>query len=258
MDKYQKKILYNDNLKEKESNFSFFSRKDSGIPACFACKEQKSGNKWSVAFDPRKDELIIVQNADISSTVYFLFIEHTAIESISSRINGAWIDAQKESDSFKIALDFDNKATEIKLSFKYGIADDYIFRVIYKDADKELYFKRQEEKKKKEQEDCRRALDQKVNIEAHAGNMLVNIHFNLCSSDCERTVIELYRANRPMAIYEVEKAAFFKSITGLAYGDYTFVLKQYNKYNKLIYDSKPKSFRIKEPISDSYFPGDVN
>ena len=243
MDKFQKRILYNGNANQKDT-----------IPYCFSCKEEKSGCEWPITFNPNKDEFIIVQNADIFSTVYYLYIKHTAIESISSSVNDTLIDAKKEGDSFKIALDFDNKASEIKISFKYEIAPDYTFKIQYKDANKELYYKRKKREKENQEAERKKSLDKTVNIEAHTGNMLVNISFNPCSYDCERTVIELYRTNRLMAKYDVEKGVFFKSITGLAYGYYTFILKQYNSDQELIYESKSHSFSIHKP-SDC-LPGD--
>ena len=245
MDKFQKRILYNGNANQKDT-----------IPYCFSCKEEKSGCEWPITFNPNKDEFIIVQNADIFSAVYYLYIKHTAIESISSSVNDTLIDAKKEGDSFKIALDFDNKASETKISFKYEIAPDYIFKIQYKDANKELYYKRKKREKENQEAERKKSLDKTVNIEAHTGNMLVNISFNPCSYDCERTVIELYRTNRLMAKYDVEKGVFFKSITGLAYGDYSFVLKQYNEKGNLIYESRIKRFCIEEPISYFGISGD--
>lgn len=249
MDKFQKRILYNGNANQKDT-----------IPYCFTCEEEKSGNKWPIAFNPDKDEFIIVQNVDIFSTVYYLYIEHTAIKSVFSKVDNVWAEATQKNDKFKVALDFDNKACEIKISFKYEIASDYIFKIQYKDADKELYYETkkqiEKEKKAKLEAEHKKMLDKAVDIATRTGNMLVNIHFNPCSPDCERTVIELYLspANRPIAIYEAEKGVFFKSITGLAYGYYTFILKQYNSDQELIYESKSHSFSIHKP-SDC-LPGD--
>lgn len=256
MDNYQHRILYINTPSKK----SLWKEKANDNPPCFSCKEAKSNMSWNFDFASDKNELIIAQSEDIFSTIYHFNIKHTAIKSVSSKVDNVWIEAAQKNDNFTVVLDFDNKASEIKISFKYEIAPDYIFKIQYKDADKELYYKRKERKEKREKEnqeaERKKALDKTVNIEAHTGNMLVNISFNPCSSDCERTVIELYRTNRLMAKYEVEKSVFFKAITDLVYGDYSFVLKQYNEKGNLIYESQIKRFCIEEPISYFGVPGD--
>ena len=47
--------------------------------------------------------------------------------------------------------------------------------------------------------------------------------------------------------YKVEEEFFFKSINGLAYGTYEFILKQYDKNEQLLLETNKISFSISKP-----------
>ena len=50
-----------------------------------------------------------------------------------------------------------------------------------------------------------------------------------------------------LAKYKVDEEVFFKSINGLAYGKYEFVLKQLNTKNETILETDKISFQIVPP-----------
>ena len=51
-----------------------------------------------------------------------------------------------------------------------------------------------------------------------------------------------------LAKYKVEEDVFFKSINGLAYGKYEFILKQFDDKGNIILETDKISFSISRPI----------
>ena len=47
-----------------------------------------------------------------------------------------------------------------------------------------------------------------------------------------------------LAKYKVDEETFFKSISGLAFGKYEFVLKQFDKDGNLLFETNRQSFEI--------------
>ena len=50
-----------------------------------------------------------------------------------------------------------------------------------------------------------------------------------------------------LAQYKVDEGAFFKSISGLAYGFYEYVVKQFGKDDKLLLETDKIKFSISAP-----------
>ena len=110
----------------------------------------------------------------------------------------------------------------------------------YEFADVEAYNKKQEQKRKND-------LIEKASIKHSTGTDLVNIYFQPCSSDYIRTEIALYRDGLMLAKYKVDEESFFKSIGGLAYGTYSFVVKQFDKNDNLLLETEHIEFTVKAP-----------
>ena len=110
----------------------------------------------------------------------------------------------------------------------------------YEFADVEAYNKKQEQKRKND-------LIEKASIKHSTGADLVNIYFQPCSSDYIRTEITLYRDGLMLAKYKVDEESFFKSIGGLAYGTYSFVVKQFDKNDNLLLETEHIEFTVKAP-----------
>ena len=110
----------------------------------------------------------------------------------------------------------------------------------YEFADVEAYNKKQEQKRKND-------LIEKASIKHSTGADLVNIYFQPCSSDYIRTEIALYRDGLMLSKYKVDEESFFKSIGGLAYGTYSFVVKQFDKNDNLLLETEHIEFTVKAP-----------
>ena len=84
----------------------------------------------------------------------------------------------------------------------------------------------------------------KANIKVSTGADLVNIYFQPCSDDYLRTEIVLYKDGLMLAKYKVDEETFFKSISGLAYGKYEFILKQFDDKGNIILETDKISFSL--------------
>ena len=110
----------------------------------------------------------------------------------------------------------------------------------YEFADVEAYNKKQEQKRKND-------LIENASIKHSTGADLVNIYFQPCSSDYIRTEIALYRDGLMLSKYKVDEESFFKSIGGLAYGTYSFIVKQFDKSDNLLLETEHIEFTVKAP-----------
>lgn len=242
MDKYQKILLETD----KSSVF-------------FTCTSKKNSTLLNGGFDYDNNVYTLTQEEDIFATKYeFLVKANTNIESCSFLINGEWCNATRKGSSFAIELDFDNRVDKIKLTFADNIVDDYIFSVEYAEADKDLFYKKQAEEKKVR-------LLSSAQIKHSTGTDLINIYFQPCCDEYEYTEILLYIPNEYVTVggpygpvkkpsswqmfkkCKVPAEDFYKSINGLAYGTYAFIIKQYDKNNTLLMQSEYIEFTLKAP-----------
>lgn len=225
---------------------------------CPMAKEFEVNKTQYGKFDKKTDTFTITQDADINIVDYVLLIEKD--DKISEILNKVYIQVKdkwkevslvasekNQNAVYKISVSFNNRTEKIKLSFKNNLADDYILNIKYVEADKDAYYSKQEQKKKDN-------LLNTANIKHSTGNDLVNIYFLPCCEEYERTEIILFKDNQMLAKYKVDDGVFFKSIGGLAYGTYEYIVKQFGKDDKLLLETD----KIKFSISAPYYGGRRN
>ena len=223
MNKYQRAIL------------------ESQVKVFYTCSSVKNGAVLAAAFNYDTDTYALTQEEDIFSTTYeFVVKANSNIASCEYYCNGAWIAAEKKAGDFVIVLDFGKRAEMVKLTFADNLADDYIFTVNYTEADKDLYYQKQAESR-------RNAYIEAAQIKYSTGTDLVNIYFQPCCKNYASTEIVLFKDNMMIAKYKVEEDLFFKSINGLAFGKYEFILKQYDDKENVVLESDKISFSLQMP-----------
>ncbi|HIV63990.1 MAG TPA: hypothetical protein H9693_04455 [Firmicutes bacterium] len=273
MNKYQKYLLLRD-----KSSFLF----ESCAPKGEICNGDTYGS-----YEADSSCFLIKQDPDITKTIYELSVSKNSypfIKSVHTKKNGVYTEVPllkshkntsrslpSESnidEKFLIITDFDDRIDSIKLQFIKNIADDLEIEFVYREADKQAYALRQEALKKENM--LKRAC-----IKHSVGDNLVNIYFQPCSDDYDHTDIFLYIPEKteetttggrygPVKKENIlswvlimkagaEKGMFFKSITGLAYGRYAFIAKQFDKNNNLLVETDYIEFRIEKQY---YFFGD--
>ncbi len=209
-------------------------------------QEEKGGNKYG-RFDIETDTLTITQDKNINLLEYVIIIDprrYKIINNVYVEKDGKWDEVKltpfrgdQEDLVFRIIVDFRDRADKIRLGFKNNLADDYIINLKYIEADKEAYYAEQEKKRKEN-------LLTAASIKHATGKDLVNIYFQPCCDDYDRTEIILYHDGQMLAKYNVDKEVFFKSIGGLAYGKYEYIVKQYDKADKLLLETQKIAFSI--------------
>lgn len=288
MDKYQEFIL-----QQVYHRSDCYTEKDKWNKQVKGFTSEKTGRENCGVFDFDKDVITIKQDEDILSAVYYHVIKKYYYEYINKTgikratfndsynreswatdyLNGVsvtrdgvnWEEltygkrepeiknprrifgVRLSGEGYQLVLDFNDRVKKVKFSFMNGLADDYIMDVVYVEADKDKYYL------KKAEED-RRALIEKAKIKVSTGASLVNICFAPCSDDYAGTEIELYSDHNLMAKYKVPEEQYFKSIEGLAYGSYSFVLRQYDKHGKIIFQTDEIGFGIIKPRSGNRLP----
>lgn len=235
MDKYQKYILskYGDNLTR------MFYR------ACPIEQEEQGSSIQYLFYDENTNSITIKQDEDINITRYILIAygkanRYDVLSGISVYKNKQWEQVKLEEKGYKIIIDFNDRIEKVKLSFLNNLADDYIIDVKYQEADKEKYYAKKEQERNDD-------LFKIANIKVSTGADLVNIYFQPCCDSYARTEITLYKDNMMLAKYKVDEETFFKSINGLAYGKYEFILKQFDDKGNIILETDKISFSLSRP-----------
>ena len=238
MDKYQKYILEKYGIR---SNFIFHR--------CNPIVENKLVNEGIVQygeFDIESDSFTLKQDEDINLLEYELVLVNKIdiFSNIAICKNDEWTDIaltmENNVPTYKIIVNFNDRIEKIKFEFKNQLADDYIISVCYQEADKEKYYAKKEQERKDN-------LLKTANIKVSTGADLVNIYFQPCCDSYARTEITLYKDNMMLAKYKVDEETFFKSIGGLAFGKYEFILKQLDKDNNIILETQKIAFSISAP-----------
>ena len=119
------------------------------------------------------------------------------------------------------------------MEFDGGILDPIKVEIQYIDTDKSIY----DGKKQAE-------LNAKIDPRILCGIDLINLYWNDATPDVVSTTINVYglfgykpntgEPNKRMAMSFKEVESHFKSITGLAFGEYYLEIIQYNKDNRVI------------------------
>ena len=235
MDKYQKYILskYGDNLTR------MFYR------ACPIEQEEQGSSIQYLFCDENTNSITIKQDEDVNITRYILILHGKAnrydvLSTVCVLKNQQWEQIPLSPKGYKIIIDFNERIEKIKLSFVNNLADDYIITINYQEADKEKYYAKKEQERKDN-------LFKTANIKVSTGADLVNIYFQPCCDSYARTEITLYKDGMMLAKYKVDEETFFKSIGGLAYGKYEFILKQFDNKGNIILETDKISFSLSKP-----------
>lgn len=242
MDKYQKMLLETDNSS-----------------AFYSCISKKNSTVLNGGFNYEENVYTLTQEEDIFSTKYeFVIRTNPNIETCTFLVNGEWKIAGRKGTAFFVELDIENRIEQIKLTFADNIVDDYVFSIQYVEADKELYYQKQAEEKKAR-------LLSSAQIKHSTGTDLINIYFQPCCDEYEYTEILLYIPNDYVTVggpygpvkkpsswqmfkkCKVPAEDFYKSINGLAYGTYAYIIKQYDKKDNLLMATDYTEFTLKAP-----------
>jgi hypothetical protein len=181
------------------------------------------------------DSIMIAQDKDYHRIKYTIDIRAAVLSSaeilkgtsavaFASKKDPAFACEGKDVDQFTGIVDFDDKATAIRLHFKNDLADPLTLTLHYRESDKEAF---DEETEKARVADLMKAM----NVRVTTGESLINVMFSQVSPDVAKTIVTLYvrdnQDNRSlMGTFPVEQGMMFTSIPGLAFGRYSIKVAQ--------------------------------
>ena len=210
----------------------YFLKEDAYID-CFAL-----GSDINCSLDRTLENGVvrIKQNEDISIKEYTLASRYP----FDYLCENEWRKSSKmENRVWQIAkFDWSVPIEKVRFLVDNEFVEALEINIEYEFADVEAYNKKQEQKRKND-------LIEKALIKHSTGADLVNIYFQPCSSDYIRTEITLYRDGLMLAKYKVGEESFFKSIGGLAYGTYSFIVKQFDRNDNLLLETEHIEFTLK-------------
>lgn len=209
--------------------------------------QENDKSKGSKAYYDSK--IVVKQGEDITITNYLLnLLKETFILSVEYNYNNEWNEVDyvdysydKSIKLYTIPIDFDDRITEIKITFINNIVEPIVLPIEYVEADKEAYYAKKESEKKE-------ALLKAAAVTHEVGAALVNIFFQPCSVDYHHTEIDLYYQDRLIATHKVNKGEFFKSIDKLASCTFCYILRQYNATNEILIETEKTEFTIKNNV----------
>lgn len=217
------------------NNYQKYFLKEDAYIDCFAL-----GSDINCSLDRTLENGVvrIKQNEDISIKEYTLASRYP----FDYLCENEWRKSSKmENRVWQIAkFDWAVPIEKVRFLVDNEFVEALEINIEYEFADVEAYNKKQEQKRKND-------LIEKASIKHSTGADLVNIYFQPCSSDYIRTEIALYRDGLMLAKYKVDEESFFKSIGGLAYCTYSFVVKQFDKNDNLLLETEHIEFTVKAP-----------
>ena len=221
---------------------------------------------YSAEIDEEKKELVLKQEDDINFTKYqFVVISNpkgSSIASVEYQFNKKWVEAilvnsnkkkglyspnyyqrplERGFDLYVVDLDFNEKATEIRITYKNGIVDPIELKINYVEADKDKYYQKIAAQNRSE-------LLAKMSVSCRTGNSLVNVFWQNAAKDVKKVLFELFLDNQQLIMKnEMDSGTMFKSVQGLAYGGYYFRLSQFDEKGNLIVATDLIAFTLSEP-----------
>ena len=220
---------------------------------CFVSKDMTAGsNAYFNSFINNDGEFEVKQDENYNIKQHFIVLSGLTVSFVE-------LDGVKyESTNFEkhsyfdnkmivIPVDFDNPAKELKIFFADNLADELSMKLKFIEADKDVYDAKMHDALIKERTKI-------ANIKVSTGADLVNIYFQPCCDNYASTEIALYKENMMLVKYKVDEEMFFKSINGLAYGKYTFVLRQFDKDSNPLLETEHIEFTITSPKPQGIMP----
>lgn len=202
------------------------------------------------------DSITVVQDKDYHRTKYTIDIRSVVLSSVEFVKGPSAVAFAVQKDSslakegkdvgqFTGIVDFDDRATAIRLHFKNDLADPLTLALHYQESDKEAF---DEEVEKTRVADLVKAM----NVRVTTGESLINVMFSQVSSDVAKSIITLYvrdnQDNRSlMGSFPVESGMLFKSIPGLAFGRYSIKVAQVDAQDQFIAASDYVDVEIRQP-----------
>lgn len=237
MNKYQEKLF-------PGSRVDIFAKVNGNWEKCEVVEESVESKKYK-------------QNFDITITEYKIECNYK----FEYCVEGKWSSTPAEEAIFA----FDKPVTEIRLVNAFGLCDPLVIKIDFELADKEAYFAQKKA-------DDYAALLASAKIKHSTGNGVLNIYFQPCADSYAKTNVKLFvpdtfeRKPGPYGPHDVPATwnliknidvpaeDFYVAVNNLAYGTYSYVLKQVAADGTVLIETEHIEVHLKRPPVDNGKP----
>lgn len=210
-------------------------------------KRNRPKKFWEHKLDKTTNIFEVIQDEDITITKYrLIFWHYLFIDKIYAVKGKELTEATTISynNSYSLIVDFADPTEKIKIVFKEKMANDLIIKLKYVPASKEAYLANKKAEREKE-------LRAKASIKHSVGDQLINIYFQPSCDEAEKTEIELFFWNgndwQMIKKCSLSKDDMFLSIPGLAYGKYSYIVRQLDDKKEKLFATERIPFEIRRP-----------
>lgn len=185
------------------------------------------------------EEFEIKQNDDYNIKKHYVFIGGELFSSV--KIDGKKVEVVELNPGkfYRVEVDFDNRAKELRLEFEDGLAEPTTFKLRFVEADHAIHDAK-----------VQAQINESIKPEHKTGQDLVNIYWNLVSEKVALSQVNLYVCSdgeRLVGRFK-ETEMTFKSVTGLAYGTYLYEIIEFDKDGKELARTGKIEFRLAKPV----------
>lgn len=224
--------------------------------SCIGRAFSKKANAYTKVLGVEGDSILVRDDKDINSKEYQLQLYVGLNLTVEALFNGKWVKydnanhTNHKGETFDgVIIDFsiDKRPEMLRLSFPNNVVDPLELKLEYELVTEEEYERIQNDPER---------LRKVMNVSVRTADRLVNIYWQHAKENIVGLVrIDLYMGSvgsgQLMGKYKENDEVFFKSIDGLAYGNYYFKLFQFDKNNNEIASTDFISFTIKKPETNN-------
>lgn len=215
--------------------------------------DSKSKKTYAASFIDG-DKFLIHQAENYNIKKYLLLFSGITIQSIT--LDGAACEviqtpkhAVLDDVTIVVPIDFDSKAKQIDIHFANEMADSLTLHLSYVESDHAMYDAKVQDE-----------LNKKISPDHKTGIDLVNIYWAKVSDKVASIKINLYvisqKNERLIGEYK-ETGLLFKSITGLAFGEYSYEIIELGNNDEEIARTPKIKFKIESPVYGSPRPVNI-
>ncbi len=197
------------------------------------CYVDKEGPFGGYAINSETNQITIIQNEDITKTIYLLKITSEFSFAVSKKVKNKWSEQTKFGCEQVVLLDFNDQVSKIKIFLEDDWCEPFTLSIIYVKSDEKAWYA-----KLKKEEEAKKALlleerRKEMGLKVRDGVGLLNVFFNILSDKVKKIKICLYWNDNGVKTlvqsHELLPPQNFLPILNLGFGGWTIEVIQYDK-----------------------------
>lgn len=176
----------------------------------------------------QNNKIVVIQNENYAIKKYVFYVLTDGVDEILIH-NEGWKKINADRKGYAVPIDFDSRASSIKISFKLGIVDPIEIPLEFVAANKEVFDEKEAIKNREE-------LIKKTSLFVTTGTDVLNIMWKDASSLISKSVVKVYALanDNEYLIKTFEIKDNYLAIPNLAFGKYKCIVEEYDSNGKLV------------------------